>query len=161
MSKSIASLVDRGLEIRGQMECLKDELTSIEAQLEEAGLAGDQVDLQDPNREGKQFLAEGSELIVPVIFTADLLVQSFTHQSAVHDRVKVAADDKLPAFYSMKTTWKMKAKSGKAFRVEAAEILGPKAPAFIAACRDVDKEGIPKSKVIVDWDRATLLNANT
>ena len=66
---SIRHDVDRGLEIREQIEKLTAELKEIEARLKEAGLHADQVDLQDADREGKQFLAQGTQRIVPVIFT--------------------------------------------------------------------------------------------
>ena len=153
---SIRSDVDRGIEIVVQMEALKNELKEIEARLEKAGLHGQQVDLEDAEREGKQFLAAGSEKIVPVVFTADLIRKSFLAQSAVHRQVALAIDAKrLPEFYVPKTTFEAVFEEGKQFRRRAAEVLGDAAPAFVTACLARDKQGIPKSQIKVEWDRAT------
>jgi hypothetical protein len=52
--------VDRGLVIVAMIKDLKEELKGIETRLEKAGLAGEQIDLIDEEREGRQFLARGA-----------------------------------------------------------------------------------------------------
>lgn len=152
---SIADAVDRGLQIRKEMEALTKELDAIEARLEEAALAGEQIDLVDAEREGKQFLARGTESIIPVVLTADMVAQSFADGSPMHARLANIAGDKLGQFYRAVTTWKILAKSGKAFRLEAAAILGDKdGPSFITSALARDKHGIPRSQIKVEWDRA-------
>ena len=146
--------VDRGLQIRSEMSKLKSEIEEIEAILEAAGLDGDQIDLNDPDREGKQFLAKGTAQTVPVVFTADLIVGQFVDDSPVHVRLKEIAGDKLKEFFRKKTVWENLAKSGKQFRSLAAGILEDKAPAFIHAATARDRGGIPKSNVKIEWDRA-------
>jgi len=152
---SLQRSVDRGLEIRATIQQLQDELSTIEECLRHAALAGEQVELTDPDREGRQFLAKGTESVVPVVLTADLVAQTFADGSPVHARLKDVAGEKLGQFYRAVTTWKMLAKNGKAFRLEAHASLGDKdGPAFITAALARDKNGIPKSQIKVEWDRA-------
>jgi hypothetical protein len=40
-------------------------------------------------------------------------------------------------------------------RAKAAGVLGAGAPAFVTACLQRDKNGIPKNKIAVEWARAT------
>ncbi len=71
----IAELVDRGLELRTRIAEDSAELKKIETKLKaagyEAGLEGDHEELKDANREGKRWLARGSAMILPVVFTSD------------------------------------------------------------------------------------------
>ena len=155
--KSVKSLVDRGLLVKAKISTLREELEEIEAKLEAIALAGEQVPLEDEERDGRQFIATGSESSVPVVITADLLVQSFQADSREHLRIKDAAGEKLSEFYVPRTTYYVKDKDGKTFRRVAASILGDAAPAFITACTARDKNGTPKNKIVVEWDRATDL----
>lgn len=150
--------VDRGLQIVGELDMLQKELEQIETRLEAAGLEGEQVELNDPDREGRQFIARGSAATVPVVFTADLLVKSFQVDSDVHRKIVAAMPathlDKFRQLFRSVRTFKTLFESGKEFRAKAAELLGKDAPAFISACLQRDKEGIPKSQVKIDWSRA-------
>lgn len=153
---SLRADIDRGLQIVGQIEFLQRELKAIEARVEAVALAGEQVELVDAEREGRQYLARGSAEIVPVIFTADLLIKSFSDRSATYDRIAVSTPRSrgaLTRFFQPTSTWKTLFDSGKEFRAKAAEILGTDAPAFISACLQRDKHGIPKSQTKIDWSR--------
>ena len=151
---TLAKSVDRGLEIRAQIQELQDELSTVEECLRHAALEGEQIELTDPDREGRQFLARGTESTVPVVLTADMVAQTFADGSKIHARLAEVAGDKLGQFYRAVTTWKILSKTGKAFRLEAMAILGNEAPAFITAALARDKNGIPKSQIKVEWDRA-------
>lgn len=156
---SVRCDVDRGLEIVVQIEALKKELEAIEDRLEAAGLKGEQIELMDPEREGRQYLAHGSECVVPVVFTADLLVKTFQKGSAVHQKIEAAAGTSaiLASFFKESVTFKSLFDSGKIFRRQAEEILGEQAgPKFITACLARDKQGIPKSAVKIEWERAEV-----
>jgi len=91
---------------------------------------------------------------VPVIFTADLLAQSFVDGSKAHARIAAAAVERLPLFYKPTVTWEMIPKNGKVFRRDADAILGKEAPAFITACLQRDKFGLPKNAIKIEWKRA-------
>lgn len=153
----IAKYVDRGLEIRSEIAQLLAELETIEAFMKQAGLRGEQVPLEDADREGRQFIAEGTEQIVPVVFTADLLVKSFGDGTAMHAKIEAASGGHLDVFFKKVTTHKGIIEDGKAFRTKAAEVLGTHGPYFVSACLQRDRNGIPKSQVRVEWERAKPL----
>ena len=150
---NIAYLVDRGIELRKEIKERETELAGIEIQLEQAALDGEQVDLNDADREGKQFLAHGTTATVPIVLTADLIVGQFADDSPVHVRLKEIAGEKLKEFFRKKTIWENLAKSGKQFRSLAASLLAEKAAAFITAAISRNKDGIPKSQIKIEWDR--------
>ena len=161
-SQMLRADVDRGLQIVGELKMLQDELALIEARLEAAGLEGEQVELIDPEREGRQYLARGSAAIVPVVFTADLLVKSFQAESETHRELISAMAEhwhEFRKFFRVVRVCKTLFDSGKTFRAQAAEILGNRAPEFISACLQRDKEGVPKSQVKIDWHRAAAIAA--
>jgi hypothetical protein len=151
---SLAIDIERGLEIRDKMAKLKDELAAIEDRIEAAALVGEQIELEDPDREGRQFIARGSSRQVPVILTADSIIGQFVDDSPMHVRLKDIAGDSLKQFFKKKTIWENLAKTGKQFRALAKTILEEKAPEFISAAISRDKHGIPKSAVKIEWDRA-------
>lgn len=161
---SVADDVDRGLFIKSRIAELALELAAIEDRLVKAGLAGDQVELTDPEREGRQWLAHGSQQIVPVVFTADLLVKSFQVGTDVHHQILRSLTPyntwRLRDFFRSTRVCKTLFESGKTFRAKAVEILGKEsAPAFISACLSRDKEGTPKNQIRIEWDRAAAIAA--
>lgn len=153
---TIKGLVDRGLEVKGQLKVLQEELKAIEGKLAEAGLCGEQVPLKDPEREGKRFLARGSGVIVPVVFTADSLVGTFKRHSALHQRIEAASggDDVFLALFRPWDGFERVIEDGKKFRAEARQLAGAKAPALITACLARDKNGTPKNTIKVCWEDA-------
>jgi hypothetical protein len=153
---SICADVDRGLVVVAQLKQLKDELKSLEERLKQDALdrPDEHEPLVDEEREGRQFIAVGTELRLPIVITADKLVQSFTAHSKVHTRIEPFACGKLLSFFAPTTTYEAIEDDGKAFRALAVELLGEQAPRFIAACRSVDRDGIPKSDVKVEWQQA-------
>ena len=151
---TITAAVDRGLEILLKMEELKAELKGIEAIIEHAALHGDQIDLVDPDREGKQYLAQGTTEIVPVVLTADLIIGTFQEGTAQHAAIESAAEGKLPLLYRRIVAFKNIFESGKKFRIEAGKVLGENAPQFVSACIARDKQGVPKSDIKIEWKRS-------
>jgi hypothetical protein len=155
---SVANDVDRGLGIKKRIAELALELAEIEDRLVKAGLEGDQVELEDPDREGRQWLARGTEQVVPVVFTADLLVQSFANGSVIHGNIVAAlGEHPLGNFYRRVSGFAAQFDNGKKFRAHAAEMLGASAPKFISACLRRDKDGTPKSQIRIEWERASAI----
>jgi len=146
--------VDRGLQLRQIMAECEQELKAIEARLRLVALNGPQIDLIDVEREGRQFIAEGSLVKVPIVITADQVIGSFADGSKHHLNIQTAAQGLFPQFYRRKVSYELAAKDGKAFRKQAHELLGAQAPVFIDKCLARDKDGIPKNAVKVEWDRA-------
>ena len=155
MSESIKDMVDRGLAIREELKKLKLELKGIASKLERYGLNGQHEELKDSDREGRRWLARGSSLIVPVVFTADKIIGSFKANSPAHTRILAASDSRLRDFYHSVTTFENLFDDGKKFRARADELLGKEqGPRFITACLSTDKHGIPESDVKILWDDA-------
>src|ERR1035441_2389770 len=148
---TVLELVDRGVVGRAGLERVKNELKGIEARLQKYGLAGEHVELKDAEREGRRWLAHGSKLIVPVVFTADKIVGSFKSGSPVHERIDKAAEAggrEVEEFFAKATTYENLYEDGKRFRaVVEASMGGQTGPPFITACLAVGKFGIPKAGV--------------
>lgn len=149
--------VDRGLELQVAIAALEAEAKVCDEVLKAAALQGEQVELVDAEREGRQYLARGSSAVVPVVLTSDLVMQSFGDGSPAHARLEAAAGDRLSRFYRAVTTWKLLCRGGMALRREAAAELGDRAPEFVAAAVVRDKYGVPRSMIKVEWDRASEL----
>jgi hypothetical protein len=154
---NIAQLVDRGIEIRRELKKLAAELKEIEATLKEQGLkasaAGRVEDLKDADREGRRWLAKGSTAIVPVVFTADMIVGSFTKDSRLHQAIEAVAVGNLREFFKPVNKFENRFDDGKKFRAHAVDILDKAAPAFITACLARAKHGLPKSDIKIEWDQ--------
>ena len=153
---SLRADVDRGLEIRDEIEKLQTELKAIEVRVKNAGLNGPQVELVDAEREGRQFLANGTSKVVPVVFTADIIVGEFGRDSQRHHQIVDAVENKtgLLQFFKPVNKFENRFDNGKKFRAVAAEVFGDLAPKFITACVARDKDGIAKSAIKVMWDDA-------
>lgn len=151
---SIKADIDRGIEIRQEMKALKLELDALELRLIAAARAGEHVPLSETSREGRRFLARGTEKVVPVIFTADKLISSFAENSAMHQKISAISPGFYQQFFRRKVLFERSIEEGNRFRKTVAEMLGADAPAFITACVSRDKDGITKSDEKIHWDRA-------
>lgn len=157
---SLKSDIDRGLEITTQMEKLKAELKQIKERVEAAALKGPHIPLEDPARDGTQYLAQGSDRIVPVVVTADFLTKSFAGGSQRHMAMQILAGKQLGHFYQPKTTFEREQEDGKVFRAMARDILGGEtAESFIATCLARDKHGMPINAVKIEWARARAIES--
>lgn len=150
---SLQSDVDRGLEIREQIERLEVELKDIETRLEMTALKHpeDHVALVDADRDGRRWLANGSDRIVPVILTADLVIGEFGANTPRAQTIQTASRGKMDFFFKRITKFENRFGSGKQFRAEADRMLEAAAPNFITACLVRDKQGQPKSRIVVAW----------
>jgi hypothetical protein len=151
---SVQLLVDRGLEVRKQIKALETELKAIEEQLKKVGLDGEQVPLKDPEREGRRYLAKGSRMIVPVVFTADRLVQTFQAGSPIEKKIRNAAGTFFLDFFKPINAFKTKYEDGKKFRAHARSVLDKNAPAFVTTCLARDKYDVPISDSKIEWEHA-------
>lgn len=152
----LATLVDEAIQLRAEIAARTARLKEVESLIEAAALQGPHQDLADPDREGKQFRAcSASGRVLPVIFTSDNLIQSFQDKSDKHNELlEIAGPDHLRRLFKRPTKWETMFTDGHKFRAAARELL-PEADAirFLAACRQVDKAGIPKSSTKFAWDQ--------
>lgn len=147
----IAADVDRLIVVKAEIAKLTAEAKAIEARLEKAALDGEQVPLQDAEREGKQFLARGSSRIVPIRFEADNLVSTFKHESPLHKELQTLLGNDFATFFKEVRGFERKYKDdANKFRKFARTQLQPDAyAALIKTCLAKDKDGIPKSKTVI------------
>ena len=158
--QQISSDVSRGLVIRDQIKTWQAELRAIEKRLEQAGLEGDQIPLQEPDREGRQFLARspGTGVFVPVVFESDQIIASVVVGTDLHTTLFSMAGEHLPKFFVASHKLDRVQKDGQAFRKLARQTFEHTAPAFINSCLQRDKDGIPKSRTIIAWDNVKPLD---
>lgn len=167
--EAVETLVNELLRIDSDMAHLAARRRVIETQLEAWALKhGKAVPLAEAEREGKRVLAPaGGGLCLPIVFTSDELIGSFQIDSAKHKELlgllsaiapeEMTGEDLLKLFFRQPHKMERIQKDGHKFRRLVFEVL-PKtdAPKFIAACRAVDADGIPKSKTVVDTDHLIL-----
>lgn len=158
--QQISSDVERGIELRNLIKSAQTELKTIEKRLESAGLEGEQIPLQEADREGRQFLARSPKLglIVPVVFESDQIVASLQPASEQFFSISRIATEHFGAFWSESRKFERIQKDGQQYRKTARQILGNAAPEFISASLQRDKAGIPKSRTIIAWDNAKPLD---
>jgi hypothetical protein len=157
--QQIAADIDRGIEIKELIASLTEELKAIEKRLAAAGCDGEQVRLQDPRREGKQFIARSNRQIVPVRFESDLIAASFDPDSIMRREAEEIAGELFPRFYKQSDKFARVPEDGEDFRVLARELLDPDAFAkLIRAVTQRDKDGIAKSRIVVGWKDAKPLD---
>lgn len=162
-SQQISSDIERGLELRNSIKTAQAELKAIEKRLEQAGLDGEQIPLQEADREGRQFLARSPKLglIVPVVFESDQIVASFQSDTEIYNELTQHAGHHFSKFWNDTRKFERVQKDGQAYRKTARELLGEHAPYFVAASLQRDKNGIPKSRTIIGWDNAKPLDQVT
>ena len=151
----IQSDVDRGLAIASQIKDLQGELKIIEKRLEQAALEGVTEPLQDEAREGRQFIAIGSEARLPVIIESDQIIASYSPETEISKTLNTLCGAERENLYRACTKYERVPKDGKAFRAAAFAHFGADLGAkIISASISRDKNGIPRSRIIIPWDRA-------
>jgi hypothetical protein len=154
--QQVSADIERGIELRKDIKAAQNELKAIEKRLEQAGLEGEHIPLQEEDREGRQFLARSPKLgiIVPVVFESDQIIGSLSPGTDTHTELTGIARDRFPQFFQASNKLDRVPKDGQAFRKLARELLTADAPAFISASLQRDKSGIPKSRTIIAWENS-------
>lgn len=159
--QQIAADVERGIFLKAEIAKLTAELKAIESRLEQAGLHGEQIPLEEAEREGRQYIAVGKEKIIPVRFESDQLIASIKPDSDLHVAVAAILGDKFSDFFKDTRSFERKYKDdANKFRAFARKQLEPDTYAqLIAACVAKTKDGIAKSKTVIAWSDAKPLSA--
>ena len=159
ISQDVATAIEQRSIIKTAQVILK----ACEKRLELAGLEGDQIPLQEADREGRQYLARCPQLnlIVPVVFESDQVIASLQSGSDLHQHLVTISGDHFPLFFAASGKLDRVQKDGQEFRQKARAAFGLGAPEFVALCLQRDKAGIPKSRTIIAWDNARKIDPAT
>lgn len=151
--EQIAADVARGIFLKAEIAKLTAELKEIENRLENAGLLGEQIPLEDSEREGRQYIARGTAKAVPVRFESDQLIAGFKPDTDIHKSIAEILGAKLPLFFKDTRVFeRVKKEDANKFRQFARKNLDPDTYAkLIKACVAKTKDGIPKSKTVIGW----------
>jgi hypothetical protein len=155
ISEELALLIDRAVVLEREIDERQKELKTIKAKIEAFALTQPAEVLADNNREGRKVIMRGRTHQAQVVMESDLLIASFRDQSSTHQLLLGICDGdeaKLEVFFSKPDKWDTKYKDGHAFRKAAAAHLTPAQSAkFVAACRQVVKGGVTKSRSTVTF----------
>lgn len=151
-----AKLIARGRELNRIISESKDELEAIEDTLRSRALAMPHEPLSEGNREGRRARLSDGDEEVTVLFESDILKASFAADSPVAKAVlPLLNTEQTASIFKVKTTYERSVKDGHKFRLQCGELL----PAYLAAqlidlLKDRDRNGIVKSKSVIEWKTA-------
>ncbi len=161
----VPALVDRQAYLDAEISKMETELEVIKYKLTLYALAQPKAErLKDgENRDGRRVRIPGTQgHTCHVTITSDKLIASFKHESPKHKELleilqqdaqasDVSAADLLNKYFSPPDTWNNRHKHGADFRRAASEYLTEDtAAAFVAACRQVDRHGVPKNSISIE-----------
>jgi hypothetical protein len=152
-SQTTAQLIARGRALHNTIATYAVELKIIEAILRSRALAIPHDPLKDQHREGRRATLSDDGHSVTVTFESDLLKASFAASTPLANTLQstlTAAD--FDTLFSTKTTHECRTKDGHKFRQECADLFPTELAALVIdTLKDRDKNGIPKSKSVVEW----------
>ena len=148
-----ASLIGRGRELNATITAAQTELKHIEETLRHRALAMPHEPLQDGNREGRRATLRDADEQVTVLFESDVLKASFDATSSTAGALlPLLTSDQITSLFRCKTTYERTVKDGHKFRLQCADLLpNDLAPLVIDKLKDRDKNGIVKSKSVIEW----------
>lgn len=148
-----AALIARGRELTAIIAESERELKLIEETLRHRALAMPHEPLADGNREGRRARLRDAGEEVSVLFESDVLKASFASDSPVaRDLLPLLTPDQTTDLFRSKTTYERILKDGHKFRLQCADILPPELAALVIdKLKDRDRNGIVKSKSVIEW----------
>jgi hypothetical protein len=148
-----AVLIARGRELKATIASAEAELAEIETILRSRALAMPHQPLAQGNREGRRARLRDEQEEISVLFESDVLKASFAADSPVAKTVLPLLDpDQTTTLFRKKTTYERSEKDGHKFRILATDTLGPDlAATVIDHLKDRDRNGIVKSKSVIEW----------
>ncbi len=153
-TEQIAADIERGIQLRAEIDIRTKELQEIEERLEKAGLAGPHVPLENSEREGKQAILTSGKHKLRVRIESDNLVGGFAMDSDLHKTIAaMLTKEQFNALFKPVKKYERKESDGHKFRLKAKAALQNQELylQLIKALRSLDKDGIPKSKVVIPW----------
>jgi hypothetical protein len=154
--QTTAQLIARGRQIARIIADSEAELKLIEAELRHRALAMPHEPLTDGNREGRRARLRDGDQELTVIFESDILKASFDSKSTLAgELLPLLTAPQIEDLFRSKTTYERCIKDGHKFRLAAHSSLGPDlASIVIDKLKDRDRNGIVKSKSVIEWKTA-------
>lgn len=161
--EEVPALVDRAAVLEAEIKTRKTELDLIKAKLELAALNETGEPLAEAEREGRRAVLPGTAYRSNVTITSDSIIGGVREGTPkFFELLRLLGGETSPSqaretlgiFFAPPTLWENRFDDGLAFRRRAGEQLGNKAPAFIAACRVVNKDGIPRNTISIAFEKA-------
>ena len=148
-----AQLIQRGRQLTAIIDDAEAELNKIETILRSRALAMPHEPLANGSREGRRATLRDEGEQLTVIFESDILKSSFAEDSPIASALlPLLTDEQIPMILRKKTTYERREKDGHKFRLLCAESLPQEtAGRVIDALKDRDKNGIVKSKSVIEW----------
>jgi hypothetical protein len=160
MSDPLSTAIARAAEIRAQITLLQIELKPLEKIIEQAGINGPHVPLEDAEREGKQTIIRTDSHVLRVRLESDNLVTGFEMGSDLEKSISALLTTKeFNDLFKPVKRYDRKESDGHKFRLKAKKAIVNQDTylKLIRALRSLDKDGIPKSKTVVAWDTLETL----
>ncbi len=155
-----AADIKRGHEINELVGTLMEELEAIEARLKSAALIGPHIPLEDAEREGKQAILTSPTHRLRIRIESDNLVGGFAMGSDTEKTISaLITTNQFNALFKPVKKYERKESDGHKFRLKAKAALSNQELylQLIKSLRSLDKDGIPKSKIVIPWSEVELL----
>lgn len=151
---STATLIARGRELNALIDRSETELKQIETILRSRALAMPHEPLAEGYREGRRARLREDDQALSVIFESDVLKASFAAECALATTIRQTVNDE-PAFialFKLKSVYERRVSDGHKFRLAAKDLLpAGVADTVIDQLKDRDRNGIVKSKSVIEW----------
>jgi hypothetical protein len=151
--QSTAVLIARGRELTATIAAAQTELKAIEEELRHRALAMPHEPLAQGNREGRRARLRDGDQELTVLFESDVLKASFDSNSPTATALlPLLTKPQIDSLFRCKTTYERSVKDGHKFRLQCSELLEPDlASLVIDKLKDRDRNGIVKSKSVIEW----------
>lgn len=150
--------IDEIVTIDRDISTMQARRKELAAKVEALALEADHLPLNEADREGRQAILTGDAWRLPVIFESDLVMASLPEGGDVHRTIERLAGDQLsllPQVWTPSLKLERNAKDGQAYRKQLRNLFAPEVAAqILAATLQKDKTGTPKSRVLIDTNRA-------
>lgn len=149
-----SKLIAQGRQLAATIAAASTQLKAIEAVLRSRALAMPHEPLSNGSREGRRATLRDGDEILSVLFESDVLRASFAAESPTAAAIlPLLTEAQTDAILRQKTTFERRVSDGHKFRLLCHESLPQDlAGRVIDALKDRDKNGIVKSKSVLEWN---------
>lgn len=146
-----AEIIRRHREVKNQILLLTAELKTLEKDIIARALNRPHVPLTEAHREGRRATLSEDGEVLTVRFESDVLKASWAFDTPLTTQLQTTAGHRFDTLFRTKTTCERRLADGHKFRLHCHnELPEPAAIAVIELLKDKDKNGITKSKAVIE-----------